>query len=107
MAAPAKRKAAAARDLQNAFHGLSVCSEEIAADPHLLGEVLQIAAEIEAFRGPGGRSSTARLLRLSLQHRNFPVTVLQARIDLGLDDEPGAMFEVEDWDDADAPDEAE
>ncbi len=32
-------------------------------------------------------------------NRSFLVTVLQARIDLGLSDEMEALFEVEDWDD--------
>jgi len=34
-------------------------------------------------------------------NRDFLVTVLQAQIDLGLNDELGALMEVEDWDDED------
>lgn len=39
-------------------------------------------------------------LHLNPPNRDFLVTVLQARIELGLDDEMGALFDVEDWDDA-------
>jgi hypothetical protein len=39
-------------------------------------------------------------LRKDPPNRDFLVTVLQARIELGLDDEMTALFDVEDWDDA-------
>jgi hypothetical protein len=39
-------------------------------------------------------------LRKNPPNRDFLVTVLQARIELGLDDEMTALFDVEDWDDA-------
>ena len=46
-------------------------------------------------------------LRQDPPNRSFLVTVLQARIDLGLSDEMEALLEVEDWDDEDAEDEDE
>lgn len=39
-------------------------------------------------------------LRLNPPNRDFLVIVLQVRIELGLDDAVGALFDVDDWDDA-------
>ncbi|HQZ28746.1 MAG: hypothetical protein KBF76_11650 [Verrucomicrobiales bacterium] len=39
-------------------------------------------------------------LRMKPTNRSFLVTVLQAHIELGLNDEMGALFDVGEWDDA-------
>jgi hypothetical protein len=76
---------------------------ECAADGHSLSDERQsaIAFLVEYWGGDDPNQETAELL-WSLEKcapgRSFLVTVMQAQIDLGLNDEFGALIAVEDWD---------
>ncbi len=78
---------------------------KIAADKRASTEERTVAVSFmpEYWGGDAPDKTTVDLLQElkdSPPDRDFLVTVMQARIELGLDEELGALFAVEDWDDA-------
>lgn len=80
-------------------HALIVAADPKAADVEREAAIMFLA---EYWNGEDPDQATAELLWKLEENppcRSFLVTVLQAQIDLGLNDEIGALFAVGDWDD--------
>jgi len=79
---------------------------EIAANPRLTANERENAVNfLPEFWGDDEPDESTKNLLTSLENeppsRAFLITVLQAQIQLGLNDNLGAMFAADDWDDAD------
>jgi|GEM_PF-713171 len=81
-------------------HALKVAADKRAS---IAERIAAVGFLPEYWRGDDPDEATADLLqelKESPPDRDFLVTVMQARIELGLDEEWGSLFAVEEWDDA-------
>jgi hypothetical protein len=86
------------------IHALTVAADKRASTEERIAAVEFLP---EYWGGDVPDQATAGLLQElkdSPPDRDFLVAVMQARIELGLDEELGALFAVEDWDDAQVED---
>lgn len=90
-------------ELHSAVFQMFEKSDRIVADAEPLGEVLALAPEVAAYwAGDEPDEATVELLReleSDPASRRMLVGVMQAQIELGLNDGFGAMLVVEDWED--------